>query len=110
MATVTKAPRRAARAAAAILGVALLLAGGTMAARAETVMSGTAANDPFRITPGLDGAAWNQHAVNGIGASVRAGTPVFPHRTCTVADPRYASLVWQVTDGQGSSVQSVVWY
>jgi len=43
-------------------------------------------------------------------ARADASTPAFPHRTCTITDPAYAGLVRQVTDGQGSSVQSVVWY
>ncbi|MGH3169749.1 MAG: hypothetical protein ACRDN0_28195, partial [Trebonia sp.] len=84
--------------AAALLGVALTSGLGVQAAHAEAG-AGSAA-----------GAAWNQGAVSGIERAVASHAPVFPHRTCGVTDPKYASLVRQVTDGQGSSVQSVVWY
>lgn len=56
------------------------------------------------------GAAWNSAAVRGIGTAVAAHAPAFPRRTCPVTSPKYASLVRQVTDGTGSTVQSVVWY
>jgi polygalacturonase len=86
--------------AVALLGVALASGYGAQAARAEAQAAVTTAAGP----------AWNQAAVSGIEATVRANTPVFPDRTCAITDPKYASLVRQVTDGQGSSVQSVVWY
>jgi polygalacturonase len=81
---------------AVLLGLALASGYGAPAARAGTA--------------GQPGAAWNQRAVSEIEATVGANAPVFPHRTCAVTDQKYASLVRQVTDGQGSSVQSVVWY
>lgn len=94
----------------ALLGLAVLSAGGVPAARADTQPSATAANGPFG-NPGNSGrTSWNQPAVSQTEATVRANTPVFPDRKCAVTDPAYAGLVKQVTDGQGSSVQSVVWY
>lgn len=54
--------------------------------------------------------AWNQRAVSEIESTVRASTPVFRHRTCTITDPKYAGLVRQVTDGVGSAVMVKVWY
>jgi polygalacturonase len=94
--------RRAVMAAVALAAVAL--AGATMLS--------TAAAAPAQAgsRPDAPAAAWNQRAVSGIEATVRANTPVFPDRTCAVTDPKYAGLLRQVTDGQGSSVQSVVWY
>jgi polygalacturonase len=89
---------------ATLLGVALLSGYGASVARADSQPSLTAAAGPAGAT------GWNQHAVSGIEAAVRSGTPAFPDRTCSVTDPKYAGLVRQVTDGQGSSVQSVVWY
>ena len=85
--------------AAALLGVALASTCGASAARADAQAAAAA------------GSAWNQAAVSGIESTARVNyTPVFPDRTCAITDPGYAGLVRQVTDGQGSSVQSVVWY
>lgn len=87
--------------AAALLGVALASTCGAPAARADAQAAATTAA----------GSSWNQAAVSGIESTARANyTPVFPDRTCAITDPGYAGLVRQVTDGQGSSVQSVVWY
>lgn len=55
-------------------------------------------------------AAHAAAAPSALGWNLSVAAPVFPHRTCTITDPAYAGLVRQVTDGQGSSVQSVVWY
>lgn len=101
-------PRRAAIAAAALIAIGLLSATGTTAhagprpAGTATVRAG--------VTSPAGAAGWDQAAVNGIEATVRAHTPVFPHRTCAVTDAKYEHAVRQVTDGQGSPVQSVVWY
>lgn len=89
--------------AAALLSVGLTAGHGAPAARAAA----PAAAAPAAAAPG---PAWNQAAVSGIESAVRAHPPVFPDRTCAITDPKYAGLVRQVTDGQGSSVQSVVWY
>ncbi len=86
--------------AAAFASVALAAGYGGPAARADA--------PPAAAT--TVGPAWNQAAVSGIESAVRADTPVFPHRTCPITDPRYAGLLRQVTDGQGSPVQSEVWY
>jgi polygalacturonase len=93
--------------AVALVSVALASGPGGAAARAAAHPdTQAAAHGPTAAA----GPAWNQAAVSRIESAVRANTPVFPHRTCDITDPRYAGLVRQVTDGQGSSVQSVVWY
>lgn len=91
--------------AAVLLGVAPAAGYGAPAARAAAQVTGLAPAGPAAAGP-----AWNQPAVSRIESAVRANTPVFPDRTCPVTDPKYGRLVRQVTDGQGSPVQSVVWY
>jgi polygalacturonase len=56
------------------------------------------------------GAYWNQRAYDSITHSVSSHRPAFPARQCDVTAPKYAGLVRQVTDGQGSNIQSAVWY
>ncbi|HSZ39647.1 MAG TPA: glycosyl hydrolase family 28 protein [Trebonia sp.] len=97
---------------AVLLGIALVTGYGARDAHAETTTTtgSVAAAGSAGSSGSAAGAAWNQGAVSGIESAVRAHTPVFPHRTCEITDPKYTSLVRQVTDGQGSTVQSVVWY
>jgi polygalacturonase len=57
-----------------------------------------------------DGVYWNENLYNEIDQTVNANVPVFPDNQCNVTDARYASLVRQVTDGEGSSLTLTVWY
>ena len=59
---------------------------------------------------GNGGSYWNQGVYQAITRTVAAHRPAFPARQCDITAPRYAGLVRQVIDGQGSSVQSTVWY
>jgi polygalacturonase len=87
--------RQAATVVAAVLSIALLSGSGA-----------TARADSLPARP----ADWSRGAVSKIEQTAQADTPVFPHRQCDITDPKYASLIRQVTDGAGASIQSVVWY
>lgn len=53
---------------------------------------------------------WDGAAYRSITGNVSAHRPGFPGRRCTVTDDRYAPLVTQAVDGQGSAAQQTVWY
>lgn len=93
------------------------LAVGATARAANADSPVTAADSATTAGPGPVGGAaahgggsWNQPVYDTVTRTVADHEPTFPARQCDILDPRYASLARQVTDGQGSSVQSTVWY
>lgn len=53
---------------------------------------------------------WDASSYLSITHEVSADRPDFPARSCDVTSGRYAALVKQVTDGQGSDSPQTVWY
>jgi polygalacturonase len=78
------------------------------------LLMGMAATPAFGATENGAGASggtyWNQESYNAITRTVKDHEPTFLARHCNITDPKYVSLIKQVVDGQGSSVESTVWY
>jgi polygalacturonase len=76
-----------------------------------TSVTGTSATGTSATgTSATGGGYWNQPVYDAVTRTVAQHVPRFPARQCLVTDPRYAGLVRQVVDGQGTSITSTVWY
>jgi polygalacturonase len=86
--------------------------GGAQAANGGPAASAIASADPAaNAGPAANpGNYWNQRVYDAVTRTVADHQPSFPARTCDITDPRYAGLIRQVVDGQGSSITSTVWY
>jgi polygalacturonase len=96
------------RRAAILAGTGVLALLGGFAAAAGP--SASAAPAPAAAAGGPSPAGWNQGAYQSTVRTVTEHAPWFPPRTCDITESRYAPLVRQVVDGQGSSTSSAVWY
>jgi len=93
--------------------VALLMGVATAPAQGASVGSARASNVGLaaHASPAANtGDYWNQRVYDAVTRSVANHKPSFPARQCDITDPRYAGMIRQVVDGQGSSVTSTVWY